>query len=64
MNDEPEIQLTLSADEIRYLVRCGAALAQNVPRTALPSYCGFTLDEIIAFSDRMKNLMESAGIDF
>ena len=57
------MQIELTADELRYIIRCGAALAQNVPNGSLPTYCGFDKDQIVKFSGRMRDELEKEGLD-
>jgi hypothetical protein len=58
-----EIELTVTAEELRYLISCGIALVQNVPQESLSTYCGFTKDEIIAISTKLKKVADDHGID-
>jgi hypothetical protein len=60
---EPTFSVELTANELRYVIRCGAALAQNVPNKSLPAYCGFDTDEINRFSERMRAQLDEAGLD-
>lgn len=62
-NENVEILVPLSQKELRYLISCGVALAQNVAKDALPTYCGFTVDEIVSFSKKIRELAERSGID-
>lgn len=57
------MQIELTADELRYIIRCGAALAQNVPNSSLPTYCGFDKDQIVEFSGRMRDALDKEGLD-
>ncbi len=57
------MRIEITADELRYIIRCGAALAQNVPNTSLPTYCGFNKDQIAEFSGRMRDELEEEGLD-
>lgn len=63
MRESTEVQVALTLDEIRYLISCGAALAQNVPEDALPTYCGFTKRQIFDFSKKIRNELDRFGID-
>lgn len=64
MEEQPKsIAVDLSPAELRYLISCGVALAQNVPPESLPTYCGFTLEEIAEFSDRIRSVLDSNGLD-
>jgi hypothetical protein len=58
-----KMQIEITAEELRYIIRCGAALAQNVPNTSLPTYCGFDKDQIVEFSGRMRDELEKEGLD-
>ncbi|WP_199101123.1 hypothetical protein [Dyella sp. ASV21] len=57
------IDVRLSPDELRYVIACGAALAQNVPESSLPTYCHFNKAQIIEFSVRMRAQLDDAGYD-
>ena len=57
------IRIELTPAEMRYIIRCGAALAQNVPEHSLPTYCGFNKGEINQFSQRMRDRLDDAGLD-
>ncbi|WP_156629445.1 hypothetical protein [Methylobacterium sp. Leaf85] len=57
------MQIEVTAEELRYIIRCGAALAQLLPNTSLPTYCGFDRDQIVEFSARMRNDLEKEGLD-
>lgn len=63
MSDSVAIQVTLTASELRYVVSCGMTLAQNVPESAMPSYCGFTVQQVLEFSARMRNELDRLGLD-
>lgn len=58
-----KMQIEVTAEELRYIIRCGAALAQNVPNTSLPAYCGFNKDQIVEFSGRLRDELEKEGLD-
>lgn len=57
------IAVELTPDELRYLVQCGSALAQHVPVKSLPTYCGFTKEQVVEFSLRMRELIDANGLD-
>ena len=57
------IELQVSAAELRYLIACGVALAQNVPEKSLPTYCGFTKDEIVRTTAKLRKVLEQHGHD-
>ncbi|MDO7836616.1 hypothetical protein Q4610_16340 [Sphingobium sp. HBC34] len=63
MNEQSTVQVNISVDELRYIIRCGAALAQNVPVPSLPTYCGFDKDQIVRFSAKMRDELERIGED-
>ena len=60
---ENKMQIELTPDELRYIVRCGAALAQHIPDKSLPTYCGFDKQQIIELSGRMRAKLDEAGLD-
>lgn len=60
---EKEIELSVTAEELRYLISCGIALVQNVRQEFLPTYCGFTKDEIIGITTKLKKVADDHGID-
>jgi hypothetical protein len=57
------MQIEVTPDELRYLIACGAALAQNIPERSLPTYCGFDKQQIVDFSARMRRELVGAGLD-
>ncbi|MFG3597129.1 hypothetical protein [Bradyrhizobium sp. RDI18] len=57
------MQIEVTPEELRYIVRCGAALSQNVPEKSLPTYCGFDKQQIVDFSARMRDELDKAGLD-
>ncbi|MFK4727077.1 hypothetical protein ABIE89_008177 [Bradyrhizobium niftali] len=57
------MQIQLTAEELRYVIRCGAALVQNIPNISLPTYCGFDKDQIVEFNRRMRDELDKAGLD-
>ncbi|QIG92722.1 MULTISPECIES: hypothetical protein [unclassified Bradyrhizobium] len=57
------MQIKVTPEELRYIIRCGAALAQNVPEKSLPTYCGFDKQQIVDFSGRMRSELDKAGLD-
>jgi hypothetical protein len=57
------MQIEVTPDELRYLIACGAALAQNIPERSLPTYCGFDKQQIVDFSARMRRELDGAGLD-
>jgi hypothetical protein len=57
------MMIEITADELRYIIRCGAALAQNIPVSSLPTYCGFDKNQINDFSGRMRAELDKAGLD-
>lgn len=57
------VVVELSAIELRYLVACGYGLIQNIKPESLPTYTTFTKDEIIAFSRKIRRLMDENDID-
>ena len=63
MSEISDVQVTLTADELRYVIACGAALLQNVPESALPTYCKFTKKEIIDFSTKTRGELDRLGLD-
>ena len=63
MNEKDLVSVQLSPDELRYLISCGAALAQNIPEQSLPTYCHFTKAQILAFSARMRSILQEQGLD-
>ncbi len=63
MSEEILINVDLTVEEIRYLVSCGIALAQNIPTKSLPTYCTFNIDQIIEFSKKMRSVMDEHGLD-
>ncbi|WP_158665051.1 hypothetical protein [Ensifer adhaerens] len=57
------MQIEVTPEELRYLIRCGAALTQNVPEQSLPTYCGFDKKQIVEFSSRLREELDNAGLD-
>ena len=57
------MQIELTPEELRYIISCGVALAQNVPNSSLPTYCGFDKEQIVEFSSRMRDELDKAGLD-
>ncbi len=57
------ISLTITHRELRYFIASGLALVQNIPESSLPTYCGFSKDEIIAMSIKLRNFADELGID-
>ncbi|PRA85905.1 hypothetical protein CQ054_10555 [Ochrobactrum sp. MYb29] len=60
---EKNYKVDLSADEIRYIVSSGFALIQFVPEKSLQAYSGFNKEEILLISSRMRNILDSYGLD-
>lgn len=60
---QTNILVELSVSEISYLIRCGGALTAVLPEKSLPTYCGFTSEQIFEFSGKMRSLLSSAGFD-
>jgi len=66
MNDSSDIDcvtLKVTKRELRYLIACGPALAQNIPSESLPTYCGMTKDEIIAVTLKLRALANNLAVD-
>jgi hypothetical protein len=63
MNDEKMINIALSEKELRYIIACGIALMQNVPEGSVATYCGFSHEQIVEFSRKMKNVADDSGIE-
>ena len=63
MHEEKEVNIKLKEREIRYLIRCGVALLQNVSRESVASYCGFTAAEIVEITKKLKLLADENGIE-
>jgi hypothetical protein len=61
-SDEP-LEIRLTAEELRYVVSCGAALLQHIPEKSLPTYTCFSKQQIIEFSIRIRNIMDENGLD-
>ena len=57
------MNIEVSPEELRYIIRCGAALAQNVPDQAIVTYCGFDKKQIAEFSMKMRSKLDDAGLD-
>ena len=55
------MQVEITPDELRYLIACGVALAQNIPEKSLPTYCDFNKQHILEFSRRMRRELD--GLD-
>lgn len=62
INDLEFINLRVTPKELRYFVSCGLALVQNVPESALPTYCGLSKNEIIDVSMRLRALADEVGV--
>jgi hypothetical protein len=63
MTDEKLVTIRLSEKELRYVIACGIALMQNVPKEALSTYCGLSHEEIVEFSRKMKRVADESGVD-
>ncbi len=63
MTSDNDIVLHLSAAELRYFIACGAALVQNVPEKSLATYCGFTKNQIIEISRKLREIADEQGVD-
>lgn len=63
MSGKDLLAVDLTGEEVRYLVSCGIALVQNVPEHMLVVYCGFTKQQIVDFSSRMRGELDKAGLD-
>ncbi|NKZ39036.1 hypothetical protein HF690_08740 [Oleiagrimonas citrea] len=63
MSEVKAVQVTLTVDELRYVIACGAALLQNIPESSLPTYSKFTKQQIIDFSVKMRDELERFGFD-
>ena len=64
VNDSPKnIQLEVTHRELRYFISCGLALIQNVPENSLYTYCGFSKDEIVDVSLRLRKIADQLGVD-
>jgi|SoiMetStandDraft_2_1073263.scaffolds.fasta_scaffold3207632_1 tetrahydromethanopterin S-methyltransferase subunit A len=64
MKDEDIIiELKVTAPELRYLISCGFALSGHVPEESLPAYCGFTKDEVLRTSKKLRKILEDHGLD-
>lgn len=63
LNAIRSISISLTEDELRYLVSCGSALVMNVPEASLPTYTHFSKNQIIDFSRRIRSLMNFHNID-
>lgn len=57
------VAIELTDEELRYLVACGFALLQHVPADSMPTYTTFTKSEILAFSKKVRKVMDERGID-
>ena len=60
---EKPINVTLTVDEFRFIIRCGMALALNVPKDVLPTYSGFDIEEIKDFTRKMRLVLDENGYD-
>lgn len=56
------IEVVLTESELSFLVRAGSALTQHIPAKSLPTYTGFTKEEIWEFSRKIRKIM--GGNDF
>jgi putative transposase len=63
MSGDRTISIALSGQELRYLVACGFAILQHIPRDSLPTYVDLSKDEILSFSSRIRRIMDENGID-
>ena len=63
MSKEQLINLELNPDELRYLVSCGTALLQNIPEKSLSTYCHFDKQQIVAFTSRIRKVMDKNELD-
>ncbi len=63
MNDAKMVNIELSENELRYIISCGVALMQNVPEGSVATYCGFSHEEIVEFSRKMKAVADNNGIE-
>ncbi len=57
------MNIEITPEELRYIINCGPALVQNIPEKAVRTYCGFSKEEIIDFSLRMRKTLDEAGYD-
>ena len=63
MSEIETVRVSLSVDELRYVIACGAALLQNIPESSLPTYTRFTKQEIVDFSAKMRDELNRLGLD-
>ncbi|WP_156918270.1 hypothetical protein [Bradyrhizobium sp. Cp5.3] len=57
------MQIEVTPEELRYIIRVGAALVQHIPDKSLPTYCNFDKQQIVDFSARMRTELDKAGLD-
>jgi hypothetical protein len=58
-----KINIEITDRELRYFISCGLALVQNVPENSLPTYCGFSKDDILEISLRLRSIADKMGVD-
>ena len=60
---EENIEIRVSARELRYLIACGGALILNLPEKSLATYSGFTKEEIMKTTAKLRKVLEDHGLD-
>ncbi len=56
-------ELGLTEEEILYIVAASFTVIQHVPKKSLPTYTGFTDDEIRRFIIKVEDFIHSNGIE-
>lgn len=57
------LELGLTEEEILYIVAVSLTVIQHVPSKSLPTYTGFTDDEIRKFIIKVEDFIQSNGIE-
>lgn len=59
---EKTVTVVLTESELRYLLRSGAGLLQNIAANSLPTYVNFSADEIVRFGAKIRHIMDENDI--
>lgn len=62
--NERRIEISLTEEELIFLIQSGSALVSNISEGALPTYCGFNKEEILEFSRRLKKIADKENISW
>ena len=60
---EKKVEDEFTEDDLVFIYTSCFALLQNISEQALPTYCGYTKQEVIEFIDRCKIILQENNIE-